>query len=268
MHKFKSLTLVVLSALALSACSSGSKQLVEEGTVEQLYSKANDYLLNENYKQAILYFDAVDSRYPFGAYAEQAQLNLIYANYKAGEYTVALANAERFLRMYNTSQHLDFVLYLAGLINSELGRNFILDKFGADMALRDPLPMSNAINNFATLIQNFPNSKYAADAAARVNYLHNALARHQLSIAQFYFKRDAYVAVVNRVLGLIDNYPDTQATHTALPLLEQSYRALGLMGPAEKIAKLIVDSKGKHYPDTPVPEKDLTLEVPNVLVAQ
>ncbi|MBV7387175.1 outer membrane protein assembly factor BamD [Pasteurellaceae bacterium TAE3-ERU1] len=264
MHKLNSIALALVTALAITGCSSSDKK-VEEGSVEQLYAKANTYLQDENYTQAIRYFDAVDSRYPFGAYSEQAQLSLIYANYKAGEYTIALADAERFLRMHSTSQHLDFVLYVAGLINSELGRHFMLDTFGADQALRDPLPMTNAMNNFNTLVQNFPNSRYAADAKARILYLHNALARHELHVAEFYFKRDAHVAVVNRVLGLVDHYPDTQAMYQALPLLEKSYLAMNLPAPAKQIETLIAQNKDKTFPKIPVPERDVDLQVPNVL---
>ncbi|KGQ70764.1 hypothetical protein A1D23_12245 [Chelonobacter oris] len=264
MNKLKSLALLLLTAFTVTACSSDSKE-VDNLPVEALYSRANTYLLDENYSEAIRYLDAVDSRYPFGAYAEQAQLGLIYANYKDAEYTLALANAERFLRLHSDSQHLDFVLYLAGLINTELGDHFLQKTFGTDRALRDPLTLTNALHNFETLQQHFPNSQYAADAAVRANYLRNALARHEQRVAEFYFKRNAYVATVNRVLGLLDNYPDTEATHQALPLLEQSYRAMNLTEPADKIADLIKQGEGKTFPQIPVPEGDVELVVPNVL---
>ncbi|TNH04994.1 outer membrane protein assembly factor BamD [Testudinibacter sp. TR-2022] len=264
MYKLKSLALLLLTALSIAACSSDKKE-VETASVEELYSKANTYLLDENYAEAIRYLDAVDSRYPFGAYAEQAQLGLIYANYKDSEYTLALANAERFLRLHSNSQHLDFVLYLAGLINTELGDHFLQKAFGTDRASRDPLTLTNALHNFETLQQHFPNSQYAADAAVRANYLRNALARHEQQVAEFYFKRHAYVATVNRVLGLLDTYPDTQATHEALPLLEKSYQAMKLNEPAAKIAELIKQGENKTFAEIPVPEGDVDLVVPNVL---
>ncbi|MGR6982221.1 outer membrane protein assembly factor BamD [Testudinibacter sp. P27/CKL/0425] len=264
MYKLKSLALLLVTAFAVTACSSGDKQ-VENLPVEDLYSKANTYLLDENYSEAIRYLDAVDSRYPFGAYAEQAQLGLIYANYKDSEYTLALANAERFLRLHSNSQHLDFVLYLAGLINTELGDHFMQRTFGIDRALRDPLTLTNALHNFETLQQHFPNSQYAADAAVRANYLRSALARHEQRVAEFYFKRNAYVATVNRVLGLLDTYPDSEATHNALPLLEKSYLAMNLKEPAAKIAELIKQGEGKTFAEVPVPAGDLELTVPNVL---
>lgn len=264
MYKLKSIALLLLTALTVAACSSGNKE-VESLSVEKLYNKANTYLVDENYSQAIRYLDAIDSRYPFGVYAEQAQLGLIYANYKDSEYTLALANAERFLRMHSNSQHLDFVLYLAGLINTELGDHFIQRAFGTDRALRDPLTLTNALHNFETLQQHFPNSQYAADAAVRANYLRDALARHEQRVAEFYFKRHAYVATVNRVLGLLDTYPHSEATHQALPLLEKSYRAMGLNEPATKIAELIKQGQGKTFSDIPVPDSDLELNIPNLL---
>lgn len=263
MRKLKLLALF-LTALAVTACSSGEKQ-VENAPVEDLYSQANSYLTDGNYSEAVRYFDAVDSRYPYGAYAEQAQLGLIYANYKSSEYTMALANAERFLRLHSNSQHLDFVLYLAGLINSELGDHFMQRTFNTDRALRDPLTLTNALHNFETLQQHFPNSQYAADAAARAAYLRSALARHEQRVAEFYFQRHAYVATVNRVLGLLDTYPNSQAAHEALPLLEKSYQAMNLQEPAAKIAELIKQGAGKTFPEIPVPSGDVELTVPNVV---
>ena len=264
MHKLKSFALLLITALSVTACSSG-KDEVENLPVEDLYSKANTYLLDENYSQAIRYLDAVDSRYPFGAYAEQAQLGLIYPNYKDSEYTLALANAERFLRLHSNSQHLDFVLYLAGLINTELGDHFLQRTFNTDRAERDPLTLTNALHNFETLQQHFPQSQYAADAGIRANYLRNALARHELRVSEFYFKRNAYVATVNRVLGLLDTYPDSEATHQALPLLEKSYQAMNLTEPAAKIAELIKQGEGKTFPEIATPKSDVDLVVPNVL---
>lgn len=254
MRKFNSLTLVALTAFALTACS-GSNPEVEQAPEPQLYSIGQNYLQEGNYSQAVRYLQAVDNRFPGSDYSEQAMLGLIYANYKTQEYTQTLVLADRFLQRYPQSRHLDYVLYMAALTNSALGDNFIQDWLGVDRATRETSSMKTAFSNFQTLVQNFPNSAYTPDALARMAYIKDRLARHELEIAKFYMKRGAWVAVANRVVDMLKTYPDTQATLEALPLMQKAYEEMGLTQLAEQAAGLVKANEGKTFQEAEKPKE-------------
>ncbi|WP_373100988.1 MULTISPECIES: outer membrane protein assembly factor BamD [Pasteurellaceae] len=259
MRKLKNFTLVALTALAVAACS-GSKKEVEDGTEQELYAKSQTYLQDGNYSQAIRYLEAVKNRYPGMGYGEQTQLNLIYAYYKSQDYTKALVAADRFIQQYPNSQHLDYVLYMAGLTNFASGENFFQDFFGVDRATRESTSIKAAFANFQALVQHYPNSVYAPDAVARMAYIKASLARHELAIAKFYAKRNAHVAVANRVVGMLQQYPDTQATHDALPLMKAAYENMHLTQLANQTETLIQANQSKQFADVEKPaEPELTV---------
>ncbi|TCJ98547.1 Beta-barrel assembly machine subunit BamD [Volucribacter psittacicida] len=261
MRKLKSLILVVAVALTISACSN-SNQEVEQASAQELYSKAQTYLQQGNYSQAIRYLEATENRFPFGNYSEQTQLNLIYAYYKSQDYTMTLTVAERFLRQHPRSPHLDYVIYMAGLTNSALGENWIQNVFHVDRASREPQSVLNAFGNFQALVMNFPNSPYVPDALARMAYLKERLARHELYIAQFYMKRHAYVAVANRVAEMLRQYSDTHATLQALPLMRDAYEKMGLTDMANDVQRIIDANQGKQIKEAEKPAE------PEIVVPQ
>lgn len=251
MRKLKSFTFIALTAFAITACS-GSKD-VEQRPEQELYNVGQTHLQNGDYSQAIRYLDAVRSRFPGSSYSEQTLLNLIYANYKTQDYTQTLVLADRFFQQYPTSRNLDYVLYMAGLTNAALGDNYIQDLFRIDRATRESSSIKAAFANFQTLVQNFPNSPYAQDALARMAYIKASLARHELAIAKFYAKRDAHVAVANRVVGMLQQYPDTQATYEALPLMQEAYEKMNLNDLAAKTAAIIESNKGRTFAEIEKP---------------
>ncbi|MDU8923491.1 outer membrane protein assembly factor BamD [Pasteurellaceae bacterium LIM206] len=259
MRKLRSLTLIALTALAISACSS-SKPEVEQASEQELFTTGQTALQDGDYNQATRYLEAVRTRYPGGIYSEQALLDLIYASYKTQDYTKALISADTFLRQYPQSQHLDYVLYMAALTNSALGDNFFQDFFGVDRSTRETTSMKTAFSNFRTLVQNFSNSQYTPDALARMAYIKDRLARHELEIAKFYADRKAWVAVANRITGMLRTYPDTHATFEALPLLQKAYEEMGLTQLAQDTAKLVKANEGKIIKEAEKPsEPFLTL---------
>lgn len=244
MRNLKSLFLVAVAAVSVVACSSSTPD-VEQAPVQELYAKAQSYLQQGNYSQAIRYLEATENRFPAGNYSEQTQLNLIYAYYKSQDYTMTLTAAERFLRQHPNSQHVDYVIYMAGLTNSALGENWIQNLFNVDRASREPQSVLNAFGNFQALALNFPHSPYVPDALARMAYLKERLARHELYIAQFYMKRNAYVAVANRVSEMLRQYSDTNATLQALPLMRDAYTKMGLTAMAEDVQRIIDANQDK-----------------------
>ncbi|MFZ7266651.1 outer membrane protein assembly factor BamD [Avibacterium avium] len=252
MRKLKSLVLIALSAFVITACSNTSRE-IEQASPQELYTKGQAYLQDGDYSQAIRYLDALKTRYPGSNYDAQNQLNLIYAYYKAKDYTKTLATAERFLQQYPNTSRLDYVVYMAGLTNFSMGENAFQDFFGIDRATREATAFKRAFANFQTVVQHFPNGPYAQDAILRMAYIKSSLARHELAIAKFYMKRNAYVAVANRVVGMLQQYPDTKATLEALPLMKEAYEKMNLTDLANKTQVLIDANKDKQFADVEKP---------------
>ncbi|GKW05083.1 outer membrane protein assembly factor BamD [Pectobacterium carotovorum] len=239
MTRMKYLVAAATLSLALAGCSSNSKDAVPDSPPSEIYANAQQKLQDGNFKAAITQLEALDNRYPFGPYSQQVQLDLIYAYYKSAELPLAQASIDRFLRLNPTHPNVDYVLYMRGLTDMALDDSALQGFFGVDRSDRDPQYAHTAFRDFSKLIQGYPNSQYATDANKRLVYLKERLAKYELSVAQYYTKRGAYVAVVNRVEQMLRDYPDTQATKNALPLMENAYRELQLAALADKVAKVI-----------------------------
>lgn len=238
MMRMKYLVAAATLSLALAGCSSNSKDPVPDSPPSELYATAQQKLQDGNFKAAITQLEALDNRYPFGPYSQQVQLDLIYAYYKSAELPMAQASIDRFLRLNPTHPSVDYVLYMRGLTDMALDDSALQGFFGIDRSDRDPQYARAAFRDFSRLIQGYPRSQYTLDANKRLVYLRERLAKYELSVAQYYTKRGAYVAVVNRVEQMMRDYPDAQATRLALPLMENAYRELQLPGQADKAAKV------------------------------
>ena len=225
-----SLALILL--LTLTAC--GIFQSPEEykaskaEPVEQLYADAKEELDNNNYEKAVKSFEALQSRYPYGRYAQQAQLETAYAYFKQKEPESALAAAERFIKQYPNNPHVDYAYYLKGLINFNEDLGLLGGVVKQDLSERDPNAARDAFDAFKELVTRFPDSKYAPDSRLRMQYLINALARHEIHVASFYLRRGAYVAAANRAKDVLTDYPQTPATRDALQIMVQAYDAMGM----------------------------------------
>ncbi|WGE72318.1 outer membrane protein assembly factor BamD [Actinobacillus equuli subsp. haemolyticus] len=255
MHKFTSLASLMLAGLLVVGCSNSANKELEESSAQDLYTKGQTYLQDGDYNSAIRYLDAVGTKGgQQSAFGEQTQLSLIYANYKVGEYYKALDAAERFVRAYPNSASMDYVYYLAGLSNVRLGDNFIQDFFGVNRASRALDSVRNAYGSFQTIVQHYPQSKYAQDAKNWMGYLINRMAEHELAIVKFYDDREAYVAVVNRVEEMMRFYPESKPTYEALAYMQKAYEQIGIKDSAEKVAALIEANKDKSFPEIIKPE--------------
>ncbi|EQC2673735.1 outer membrane protein assembly factor BamD [Yersinia enterocolitica] len=238
MTRMKYLVAAATLSLVLTGCSS-NKDVVPDNPPSELYATAQQKLQDGNFKGAITQLEALDNRYPFGPYSQQVQLDLIYAYYKSADLPLAQASIDRFMRLNPTHPNIDYVLYMRGLTDMALDDSALQGFFGIDRSDRDPQHAKAAFLDFNQLIQSYPNSQYATDAQKRLMFLKDRLAKHELAVAQYYTKRGAYVAVVNRVEQMLRDYPDTQATRDALPLMENAYKQLQLNAQADKVAKII-----------------------------
>ncbi|OOF49954.1 outer membrane protein assembly factor BamD [Rodentibacter genomosp. 1] len=259
MRKIKSLALIAAAAFVVS-CSSGNKE-VEQATVGELYNKGATALQEGSYSEAIRYLNATTERFPGSIYQEQAMLDLMYANYKSQDYTGVLVTVDSFLNQFPQSQNRDYAVYMAGLTNAATADNAIQDFFGIDRATRETSSLKTAFSNFQSLVQAFPNSPYSQDALGRMAYIKDSLARHELEIAKFYAKRNADVAVANRVVGMLQLYPDTLATYEGLFLMRDAYKKMGLENLANQTQQIIDANKDKQFMKVEKPE-DPELTVP------
>ncbi len=206
-------------------------------SAKQLYDEASSQLHKKEYSAAIKRYEALDVMYPFNDYAEQADLDLIYAYYKKEDYGSAAATAERFIHLYPRGQHVDYAYYMKGLANFQQLRGALANIIPLDESWRDPGTQSQAYSDFATLVQKFPDSQYKANALQRMIYLRNMFAQHELNIALYYYEHQMYVAAIGRADALLKTYPQAPSARRALIVMYNAKRALGLNDAADDVAK-------------------------------
>ena len=222
--------LISLLALTLTACAGKPepKDANSTQTAQTAYQQAKDVLDNGLYNRAIELLMAVESRYPFGPLARQVQLDLIYAYYQSGDLPKALAGIDRFIRLNPNHPELDYVYYMRGLANLKADENALHNMLGIDRADRDLASTRQAFDDFKLLVSSFPNSKYSAEAKNRMLSIKDALARHELLIADYYMRRGAYLAAANRGKYIVEYYRDSALVEQALEVMIESYDKLGL----------------------------------------
>lgn len=212
----------------LVACSTATKDPTVNWSADRLYAEAKDEMASGNWATAIGHLQKLESRYPFGRFAQQAQIDTAYAYWKDNELGLALATLDRFQRLYPNHENLDYVLYLRGLINFNDRPSLFTQVTGEDLAERDPKAAREAFDTFKELVQRFPESRYAPDAEARLQFLLNTLAQNDTHVARFYIRRGAYMAAVNRAQQVVRSYQTAPAVEEALAQMVHSYEKLGL----------------------------------------
>jgi outer membrane protein assembly factor BamD len=208
---------------------------------QRFRDQAQEALDNKNFQKAVSMYEAMEARYPFGDYAPQAQLNVAYSYYKNDDPEAAIAAAERFIKTHPRNASVDYAYYLKGLVNYNRGIGFIDRFLPTDASQRDPGPARDSFDNFQELIRRFPNSQYAEDAKQRMIALRNNLAMYEVHVADFYMRRKAYVAAVNRANHVVKEYQRTPAVPMALQIMQDGYTQLGLndlAADADRVFKL------------------------------
>ncbi|HEY7744654.1 MAG TPA: outer membrane protein assembly factor BamD [Burkholderiales bacterium] len=220
---------LLLGVLVASCAIFGDPDDETKGwSAQKLYSEAKDNLNNRNFEQAIKYFEKLEARFPYGRYAQQAQLEVAYAYYKDAEPAQAVRAADRFIKLHPNHPNVDYAYYLKGLANFTEDPGWTGYISGQDMTERDPKSARESFDAFKELVTRFPESRYAADSVARMNYLVNMLASHEVHVARYYIRRGAYVAAANRAQYALKTYPRAPANEEGLVILVQAYDALGL----------------------------------------
>jgi outer membrane protein assembly factor BamD len=238
----------LLLAAVLSGCAwFGGDRLNErkDWTAEKFYAEAKENLDNGNYETAIKLYEQLESKYPFGRYAQQAQIEVAYAYYKQGETAQALSALDKFVKLHPNHVNLDYALYLRALVNFKED----LGPFGRlirqDLADRDPKAARESFEGFKDLVTRFPGSRYASDARERMAYLVEALARHEVHVARYYLSRNAYLAAANRAQDAIVRFPNSPVQREALEIMIEAYDRMG-MGELRDDARKVL---AKNFPE-------------------
>jgi len=215
-------------------------------SVSRLYSEARSALNDGSFETAIRHYERLQARFPYGHYAQQAQIDIAYAYWKSQDPVSALAACDRFIRLHPNHPHVDYVYYLRGLINFKEDPGYFGWISRQDMTERDPRGARESFNAFRELVTRFPDSKYTPDAIMRMQYLVNSLALLEVHVARYYIKRGAYVAAVNRAQYALVNYPEAPAIEEALSIMVTAYDLMGmddLRDGAERVMR-------KNFPDS------------------
>jgi outer membrane protein assembly factor BamD len=245
-------SLLLLAASLLVSLATGCASLTSEQdetagwSAQRLYGEAKDAMASKDWPKAIKYLEKLEARYPYGRFAQQAQLEVAYAHWKDGERASAIAATERFIKLYPNHPNVDYAWYLKGLINFNEQQGLLAFLTNADMTDRDPKSGREAFDAFKEVVNRFPESKYAEDSAARMRYLVNSLASHEVHVARYYMKRGAYIAAANRAQYAIRTYPQSPAVEEAVFILVRAYDRLGmteLRDGAERVMR-------KNFPDS------------------
>jgi len=245
----RSSLLLALAALLLAGCGLFSGKEDDETTgwsAQRLYGEAKDAMAGKEWPKAIKHFEKLEARFPYGRFAQQAQLEVAYCHFKEGERALAVAAADRFIKLYPNHPNVDYAYYLKGLINFNDLSGLLTFLTTPDMTDRDPKSSREAFEAFKEVVTRFPESKYAADSAARMRYLVNALASHEVHVARYYMKRTAYVAAANRAQYAIRHYPQAPAVEDAVFILVKAYDALGMTDLRDAADRVMQ----KNFPDS------------------
>ena len=230
MRRRAGLFTVLSILLFIAGCSGITDDPTKDWSPEKLYKEAKEKVADGDYETGIKYFESLEARYPYGRYSEQAQLEIAYAYYKYEDPALAIAAADRFIRLHPTHPNVDYAYYLKGLVNFHGEKGFANWLLGAkdDLSDRDPKGARDSYDAFREVVERFPNSRYAEDSRQRLAYLFEAQARYETQVARFYYERKSYVAAINRSQYALATYPRTPSTEDALGIMALSYKAMGI----------------------------------------
>jgi len=238
----KTTLLLGLVVVALVGCN--RENVIEDQGPELLYSKGYSSMESSNYPGAIEYFNALQARYPFSPETRQAQLDLIYLYYRSMQPELAIDAAEQFERENPTHERIDYCLYMRGLTYFDQAPNIIEKLLRVDLSLRPPKDTMRSFSTFQELIRRFPDSEYVPDARQRMIYLRNRLAEYENHVADYYIRRKAYVAAINRAKYALEHYPEAPELEKTLQLLVNAYDQLGMTDLAADARRVLRQTYG------------------------
>lgn len=214
---------------------------------QRIYEEGEAKMEDRDYDKALSYFQVLESRFPHGVYATQAQLEIIYVNYKKDDPVSAVAAADRFIKLHPNHPNVDYAYYLKGL--ATFNERGIIDKATAQqISDRDPKTLKLSFASFKELIDRYPKSRYVKDATQRMVYLVNTLAQHELGVARYYMNRQAYLAALNRAKYVLEYYPNSTSVEEALVITVSAYDLMDLQDLKQDSLRVLKT----NYPNNPL----------------
>lgn len=242
---FRYLLIPVITLLLHGCATTNSDDPTAGMDAKQIYEKASEQLKDGNYESAIKLYERLEARFPYGQYAERAQMEIAYAYYKDNEQESAILAADRFIKLHPNHPNVDYMYYMRGLASYDLTKSFLDSMFNVDPTERDPKAARRAFEYFSQLIKKFPKSRYARDAVKRMIAIRNGLAKYEVHVASYYLSRGAYLAAANRSKYVVENYQRTPAVADALAIMVKAYNKLGMKGLATDANRVLE----LNYPD-------------------
>lgn len=244
------LFIIALSGAGLTGCGwfgGGERDDVTAGwDAERLYAEARGALDSGYYSRAINYYEKLEARFPFGPHGQQALLDLSYAYYKNEDFDAAVSTTDRFIKLYPRNEGVAYALYLRGLANFNRGKGITQRYLPLDLSQRDPGSNMQAFEDFSELVKRFPDSRYVDDAKLRMIYLRNLLAEHEVEVANYYMRREAYVAAAKRAGRVVSDYPRTPSVPEALAVLAKAYKVLEMPDLSEDALRVLETNYPNH----------------------
>jgi outer membrane protein assembly factor BamD len=233
-------------ALTLAGCGlfGEKKDARKDWTAAEYYKAAKEEFDNHNWDSAIKLYEALESKFPFGRFAQQAQLEVAYAYYKQGESAQAISALDKFIKLHPNHPNLDYALYLKALVNFKEDLGPMARVISQDLADRDPKAARESFEGFKELVTRFPDSKYTPDSRERMVYLVEALARQEIHVARYYLSRGAYLAAVNRAQDAIVKFPNSPIHREALEVMIEGYDRMQMTALRDDARRVLQ----KNYP--------------------
>jgi outer membrane protein assembly factor BamD len=242
----------ILLALALAGCGMlDKKDEKKDWTAAEYYNAAKQEFDNRNWDAAIKLYEQLEAKFPFGRFAQQAQIEVAYAYYKQGETAQAVTALEKFAKLHPNHANIDYALYLKALANFKEDLGPLARMVSQDLADRDPKAARESFEGFKDLVTRFPDSRYADDARQRMAYLVEALARHELHVARYYLARGAYLAAANRAQDAITRFPNSPAHRESLEVMIEAYDRMGMAELRDDARKVLA----RNFPNDPMAHK-------------
>jgi outer membrane protein assembly factor BamD len=240
--------LAALCATVLLAACANNEEQTEVSNLQEAYDEAKDSIQRQNYRRGIQIFEAIQARYPFSDLSRQIQLELMFAYYRAGQREQAIEAADTFLRENPIHPRVDYALYIKALAFFEHDAGWLERRFKKDITERPPEGVERAYSTLRQLVDRYPASEYAADAQQRMVFLKNRMAAYENHVADYYLRRGAYVAALNRAKAALEEYNGAPGNERSLEIMAEAYEKLGmhdLAGDTRRILESNYPGQGK-----------------------
>jgi outer membrane protein assembly factor BamD len=226
--RFLRLVLIIAAIAVAAGCANNDEQETIVNDLVEAYESAKKSVNRGNYSRGIQIFEAIQARYPFSDLSRQIELELMYAYYKSGQKEQAVETADTFMRENPIHERVDYALYIKGLAYFEDEAGFLERRFKKDVTKRPPKEVAESYSSLRRLVDRYPASQYAPDAEQRMVFLKNRLAAYENHVADYYLRRGAYIAALNRAKNALEEYNGAVGNADSLSIMAKAYDKLGM----------------------------------------